>query len=103
MIATTPFWRKSTTTFLSKWEYPANSLQQNFSGRKIQFATEAHQFATEQELKSKNIFDKNTMAHKFNIGDKVLISNDFYTGKNPKLVPKFISVKTQIDGTNVVG
>jgi hypothetical protein len=29
------------------------------------------------------------MAHKFNIGDKVLISNDFYTGKNPKLVPKF--------------
>jgi hypothetical protein len=77
MIATTPFWRKSTTTFLSKWEYPANSLQGNFSGRKIQFATEAHQFATEQGLKSKNNIDKNTMAHKFNIGDKVLISNDF--------------------------
>ncbi len=27
--------------------------------------------------------------HKFKIGDKVLISNDFYTGKNPKLVPQF--------------
>ena len=29
------------------------------------------------------------MAHKFKIGDKVLISNYFYTGKNPKLVPQF--------------
>jgi hypothetical protein len=27
--------------------------------------------------------------HKFKIGDKVLISNDFYIGKNPKLVPTF--------------
>jgi hypothetical protein len=34
-------------------------------------------------------FDKNTMAHKFKIGNKVLISNDFYTGKNPKLAPQF--------------
>jgi hypothetical protein len=48
-----------------------------------------HQFATEQGQKSKNNFDKNTMAHKFKIGDKVLISNDFYTGKNPKLAPQF--------------
>jgi hypothetical protein len=29
------------------------------------------------------------MGHKFKIGDKVLISNDFYTRKNPKLAPKF--------------
>jgi hypothetical protein len=29
------------------------------------------------------------MAHKFKIGDKVLISNDFYTGKITKLVPQF--------------
>jgi len=48
-----------------------------------------HQFATEQGLKSKKIFEKNTMAHKFKIGDKVLISNDFYNGKNPKLAPQF--------------
>jgi acid phosphatase class B len=48
-----------------------------------------HQFATEQGLKSKNNFEKNTMAHKFKIGDKVLISNDFYNGKNPKLAPQF--------------
>jgi hypothetical protein len=27
--------------------------------------------------------------HTFKIGDKVLISNDFYKGKNPKLVPQF--------------
>jgi hypothetical protein len=45
--------------------------------------------ATEQGLKSKAIFDKNALPHKFNIGDKVLISNDFYVGKNPKLAPTF--------------
>jgi hypothetical protein len=44
---------------------------------------------TEQGEKSKNYFDKNTNAHKFKIGDHVLISNDFYIGKNPKLVPQF--------------
>jgi len=49
----------------------------------------AHQFATEQGLKSKNNFDKNTVPHKFNIGDKVLISNVFYVGKNPNLAPTF--------------
>jgi hypothetical protein len=49
----------------------------------------AHQFTTEQGLKSKNNFDKNTVAHKFNIGDKVLISDDFYVGKNPQLAPNF--------------
>ncbi len=32
-------------------------------------------------------FDKSTSAHKFQIGDKVLISNDFYMGKNPKMAP----------------
>ena len=42
----------------------------------------AHQFATEHRLKSKTNFDKNASDHKFKIGDKVLISNDFYTGKN---------------------
>jgi hypothetical protein len=49
----------------------------------------AHVFATEHRLKSKIDFDKNTSNHKFKIGDKVLISNDFYRGKNPKLAPQF--------------
>jgi hypothetical protein len=49
----------------------------------------AHQFATQNGEKSKNNFDKNASAHKFKIGDKVLISNDYYTGKNPKLAPTF--------------
>ncbi len=40
----------------------------------------AHQSATEQGLKSKNTFDKNTVPHKFKIHDKVLISDDFYVG-----------------------
>ncbi len=49
----------------------------------------AHQFSTKYGEKSKNNFDRNASAHKFKIGDKVLISNDFYTGKNPKLAPQF--------------
>jgi hypothetical protein len=49
----------------------------------------AHTFASEHGQKSKNNFDKSASAHKFNIGDMVLISNDFYTGKNPKLAPTF--------------
>jgi len=35
--------------------------------------------------------------HKFKIGDKVLISNDFYTGKNPKLAPTFTGPGEIID------
>ncbi len=45
----------------------------------------AHQSATEQGLKSKSKFDKKSVPHKFKIGDKVLISIDFFVGKNPKL------------------
>jgi hypothetical protein len=57
----------------------------------------AHQSATEQGLKSKSIFDKITVPHKFKIGDKVLISNDFYVGKNPKLMPTFTGQGEIID------
>jgi len=49
----------------------------------------AHEISTEQGLKSKSIFDKNAVPHKFKSCDKVLISNDFYEGKNPKLAPTF--------------
>jgi hypothetical protein len=49
----------------------------------------AHSFATEYGQKSKSDFDKKASAHTFKIGDMVLISNDFYTGKNPKLAPTF--------------
>jgi ribosomal protein L21E len=43
----------------------------------------------EQGQKSKINFNKNTKLHNFQIGDKVLIENDFYNGKNPKLAPHF--------------
>jgi hypothetical protein len=56
-----------------------------------------HQSATEHGLKSKNTFDKNTVPHNFKIGDKVLISNDFYVGKNPKLVPTYTGPSEIID------
>jgi transposase InsO family protein len=49
----------------------------------------AHQFATKNGEKTKIFFDRNTSAHQFKVGDKVLIANDFYTGKNPKLAPNF--------------
>ncbi len=48
-----------------------------------------HQFAMEQGQKSKFNFDKNTKPHNLKIGDKVLIPNDFYNGKNPKLALQF--------------
>jgi hypothetical protein len=57
----------------------------------------AHQNATEQGLKSKNTFDKNSMPHTFKIGDKVLISNDFYVGKNPKLAHTYTGPGEIID------
>jgi hypothetical protein len=59
-----------------------------------------HQFAAEQGLKSKNNFDKNTVPHKFNIGYKVLISNDFYVGKNPKLAPNYTGPGEIIDNND---
>jgi hypothetical protein len=55
----------------------------------------AHQSATEHGLKSKNTLDRNT--HKFKIGDKVLISNNFYVGKNPKLAPTYTGPGEIID------
>ncbi len=63
----------------------------------------AHQSATEQGLKSKATFDRNTVPHNFKIGDKVLISNDFYVGKNPKLAPTYTGPGEIIDinDTNV--
>jgi hypothetical protein len=37
------------------------------------------------------------MPHSFKIGDKVLISNDFYIGKNPKLAPTYTGPGEIID------
>ena len=37
------------------------------------------------------------MPHTFKIGDKVLISNDFYVGKNPKLAPTYTGPGEIID------
>ncbi len=94
-ITTTPF----ELLFGEKARLPTNEdIQQIHYGETLaaerfnflqKLRTKAHQFATEQWQKSKNYFDKNTKAHNFKIGDKVLISNDFYTNKNPKLAPQF--------------
>jgi len=35
--------------------------------------------------------------HKFKIGDKVLILNDFYVGNNPKLAPTYTGPGEIID------
>lgn len=45
----------------------------------------AHQFVTENGEKTKMQYDKHSSAHKFKIGNKVLLANDFYTGKNQNL------------------
>jgi hypothetical protein len=48
-----------------------------------------HQFTTENGEKTKLFFYKKTSAHEFKIDDKVLIANDFYTGKNLKLATNY--------------
>ncbi len=49
----------------------------------------AHENATSNGQKTKEQYDKKAMPHSFKIGDKVLISNNFDTTKNPKLVPNW--------------
>jgi len=44
----------------------------------------AHNFASENGIKTKMHFNKNTSAQKLKIGDKLLFSKDFYSGNNPK-------------------
>jgi len=47
----------------------------------------AHDKATSNGQRTKEQYNKK--AHSFKIGEKVLISNDFNTTKNPKLVPNW--------------
>ena len=49
----------------------------------------AHNNAAVNGEKTKEQYDKKSMPHNFQIGDKVLIANDFDTTKNPKLVPNW--------------
>jgi hypothetical protein len=49
----------------------------------------AHDNAAAKGEKTKEQYDKKSMPHNFQIGDKVLIANDFDTTKNPKLVPNW--------------
>ncbi len=43
----------------------------------------------QMDKKTKEQYDKKAFPHSFQIGDKVLISNDFDITKNPKLVPNW--------------
>jgi hypothetical protein len=60
----------------------------------------AHENATENGQKTKDQYDKKAMPHSFKIGDKVLISNDFDTTKNLKLVPNWKGPGKIIDVNN---
>ncbi len=96
-IATTPF----ELLFVEKARlpsFPNEDIQQIHYGETSaaelfnllqKIRAKAHLFAAEHGQKLKNNFDKTASAHKFKIGDMVLISNDFYIGKNPKLAPTF--------------
>jgi hypothetical protein len=59
----------------------------------IQFTTKAMKNRTckcyNKQTKTKEQYDKKGFPHTFRIGDKVLISYDFDTTKNPKLVPNW--------------
>jgi hypothetical protein len=95
LIATTPFellfgekaWLPSFPNGdIQKIQYGETSAAEQFNLlqrlRKI-----AHENAMTNGQKTKEQYDKNALPHSFQIGDKVLISNDFDTTKNPKLVP----------------
>jgi hypothetical protein len=43
----------------------------------------------QMDKKQKNNMTKKSMPHNFEIGDKVLIANDFDTTKNPKFIPNW--------------
>ncbi len=59
----------------------------------------AHDNAAANGRKTKEQYDKKAMPHSFKIGDKVLISNDFDTTKNPKLVPNRKTVGKAVQQT----
>ncbi len=84
--------------FREKADIPNEDIQQLHYGET--FAAESfnllqnlraqvHQHASKNIEKSKAHFEKDTSDHQFQIGDKVLISNDFYTGKNLKWAPSY--------------
>jgi len=100
-IATTPFellfgGKSRLPSFpnenIQQIHYSETSEAERFNLRQ-KLRAKAHQIATEQGLKSISIFYKNAVPHKFKIGDKVLISNDF----NPKLAPTFTGPGEIID------
>jgi hypothetical protein len=104
-IATEPFellfWEKARLP-----SFPNEDIQQIHYGETSaaelfnllqKLLAKAHKFETEDSEKSKSNFDKEACDHKFQIGDKVLISDDFYMGKNPKLVPAFKGLGEIID------
>jgi hypothetical protein len=105
MIATTPFvllfgekaWLPSfQNEDIQRVHYGETSMAQRFNLlqklRKI-----AHDNAAANGQKTKEQYDKKAMPHSFKIGDKVLISNDFDTTKNPKLVPNWKGTVKIID------
>jgi hypothetical protein len=96
-IAYTPFellfWEKARfpsfpNEDIQKLHYGKTSVAECFNLLQ-KLREKVHQFASEHVEKSKQYFDKDASAHKLQIGDKVLISNNFSTGKNPKLAPAF--------------
>ena len=68
--------------------------------QKLRITTHEHALTNQQETKEQ--YDKRALPHTFQIGDKVLIANDFDTTKNPKLVPnwKVLAEIIDINDTN---
>ncbi len=54
----------------------------------------------QMDKKTKEQYDKKAFPHSFQIGDKVPISNDFDTTKNPKLVPNWKGPGENIDSND---
>jgi hypothetical protein len=73
---------------IQKIHYGKTSVAEQFNLLQ-KFRKIALENATSNGLKTKEQYEKKVLSHTFRIGDKVLLSNDFDTTKNPKLVPNW--------------
>jgi hypothetical protein len=97
MIATNPFellfgekaWLPSfPNEDIQKIHYGKTSAAEHFNLRQ-KLRKIAHENAASNGQKIKEQYNKKALPYSFKIGDKVFISNDFETTKNPKLVPNW--------------
>jgi hypothetical protein len=104
-IATTPFALlfgvKPRLPSLLAPEIERHHYGESFAAERLQMLQQAHrlaqQSASEQGEKYKISYDKKSVQHKFEIGQKVWLSDTTLIGKNAKLAPNWIGPYEIVD------